>query len=79
MSSSAETGLQWGDRPLQVGLPIIGRREAAPLVEWNADHPPASRREEATLEQRRPGGFAHAPSVGQQEVMRGAVHLDRDA
>ena len=59
-------------QPLQVGVPLIGRREAVPLVEWNADHPPASRREEAPLEQRGPVGFAHAPAVGQQEV-RGAV------
>mgnify|MGYP006250719391 CR=1 FL=1 len=56
----------------------IGCREAVPLVEWNADHPPPSRREEAPLEQRWPIGFAHAPAVGQQEV-RGAVHLDREA
>ena len=69
---------QRGDRPLQVGLLPIGCREAVPLVEWNADHPPASRPEEAPLEQRWPIGFAHAPAVGQQEV-RGAVHLDRDA
>ena len=74
----ARGGTVLAQQPLQVGVPLTGSREAVPLVEWNADHPPASRCEEAPLEQRRPIGFAHAPSVGQQEV-RGAVHLDRDA
>ena len=69
---------QRGNRPLQVGLPLTGPREAVPLVEWNADHPPASRREEAPLEQRWPIGLAHAPVVGQEEV-RGAIHLNREA
>ena len=81
--------LQRGGRPLHVGLPLIGR-QAVPLVERNADHPPASRREEtpleprspvrleAPLEPRSPVRLAHAPVVGQEEV-RGAIHLNADA